>query len=61
MPYKGSIVHVEVKSATNTKSKSLKYYREKYSPKLSMKISANNFNESNGVKSIPLYAAYLIR
>jgi len=59
--YKGSVVPVEVKSATNTKSKSLKYYREKYSPKLSMKVSANNFNESSGVKSIPLYAAYLIK
>jgi len=59
--YKGSVVPVEVKSATNTKSKSLKYYREKYSPKLSIKVSANNFNESNGVKSVPLYAAYLIK
>jgi predicted AAA+ superfamily ATPase len=56
----GMIIPVEVKSSSNTKSKSLKIYRELYSPSISIKLSANNFNKSNGILSIPLYAAYLI-
>ncbi len=57
----GHVVPVEVKASTNTKSKSLKVYREQYSPEFAIKLSANNFNVSNGVKSIPLYAAYMIK
>jgi len=53
----GNVIPVEVKSATNTKAKSLKIYIEKYNPKYSIKISSRN---ANNIKSIPLYSVYLI-
>ena len=58
--YDGEIIPVEVKSAENTKAKSLKVYIERYNPKYSIKISAKNFGFANNIKSIPLYAAYLL-
>ena len=57
---KGNVIPVEVKSATNTKSKSLKIYKEKYNPKYSIKISTKNFGYANNIKSVPLYAVHLI-
>lgn len=56
----GNVIPVEVKSATNTKAKSLKIYIEKYNPKYSIKISSRNFGFVNNIKSIPLYSVYLI-
>ena len=55
------IIPVEVKANNNTKSKSLKLYMEKYNPKYSIRISTKNFGYTNNIKSIPLYAAYLIK
>ncbi len=59
--YKGEIIPVEVKAAENTKAKSLKVYIERYNPRYSIKISAKNFGFVNNIKSIPLYAAYLLK
>lgn len=56
----GNVIPVEVKSATNTKAKSLKIYIEKYNPKYSIKISSRNFGFVNNIKSIPLYSVYLL-
>lgn len=55
------IIPIEVKAGENTQSKSLKAYANKYSPKYSIRISAKNFGFENGIKSVPLYAAYLIK
>lgn len=55
------IIPIEVKASDNTKSKSLKVYMEKYNPKYAIKISTKNFGFVNGIKSIPLYAAFLIK
>jgi len=57
----GHVIPVEVKAATNTKSKSLKVYTEKYQPMYAIRVSAKNFGMHNNIKSVPLYAAYLIR
>ncbi len=57
----GSIIPIEVKAAQNTKSKSLNVYMEKYNPKYAIKLSSKNFGFTNSVKSVPLYAAHLIR
>ncbi len=57
----GEIIPVEVKAATNTKSQSLRVYIERYNPKYSIRISAKNFGYSNNIKSIPLYAAFLLK
>ena len=47
---------LEVKSATNTKAKSLGVYMREYTPALAFKSSLKNYSESRDVKSIPLYA-----
>ncbi|OGO84778.1 MAG: hypothetical protein A2Y24_04720 [Clostridiales bacterium GWE2_32_10] len=57
----GTVIPIEVKSATNTKSKSLNVYKDKYKPKYAIKISGKNFGFVNGIKSVPLYAAYMIK
>ena len=55
------IIPVEVKANSNTKSKSLGVYINKYKPKYAIRISSKNFGFNNDIKSIPLYAAYLIK
>lgn len=54
------IIPIEVKAKDNTKSKSLNIYMQKYQPKYAIRISAKNFGFANNIKSIPLYAAFLI-
>jgi hypothetical protein len=43
------IVPIEVKSADHVQSKSLKVFREKYSPPLSIRISAAEFGLESGI------------
>ena len=56
------IIPIEVKAADNTQSKSLKVYNELYNPKYMIRISTKDFgyNPDTKIKSIPLYAAFLI-
>ncbi len=54
------IVPLEVKSADNVRSKSLKIFVEKYSPDYSIRLSTKNFGFENGIKSIPLYAIFCL-
>lgn len=56
----GRLIPVEVKSADNTKAKSLKVYMEAYKPDYAIKLSAKNFGFENGKKTVPLYAAFCI-
>lgn len=56
----GDIIPVEVKAANNVKAKSLTLFIEKYQVKYAIRISARNFGFENGIKSIPLYAAFTI-
>ncbi len=56
----GKIIPIEVKSADNTKAKSLEIYINKYKPEYAIKLSAKNFGFENGKKTIPLYAAFCI-
>lgn len=55
------IIPIEVKASDNTQSKSLNAYVKKYNPKYSIRVSGKNFGFENGIKSVPLYAAYLIK
>ncbi|MBO5349881.1 MAG: ATP-binding protein [Clostridia bacterium] len=55
------IIPIEVKAGEKTQSKSLNAYINKYKPKYSIRISAKNFGFENGIKSVPLYATYLIK
>ena len=55
------LIPIEVKASDNITSKSLNSYIKKYNPKYSIRISSNNFGFENNIKSIPLYAAFLIK
>ncbi len=50
------IVPVEVKAEINLKAKSLKTYREKYSPELSIRISMADYKQEDWLVNLPLYA-----
>lgn len=52
------IAPIEVKAETNLKSKSLSVYREKYSPKLSVRTSLSKFKEEERLVNVPLYALF---
>ena len=56
----GQIIPIEVKSADNTRAKSLKVYIEAYKPVYAIKLSTKNFGLENGKKTVPLYAAFCI-
>lgn len=57
---KGKIIPIEVKSADNTKAKSLKVYIDTFKPEYAIKLSAKNFGFEDGKKTVPLYAAFCI-
>lgn len=57
---KDRLIPIEVKSADNTKAKSLKVYMETYKPDYAIKLSAKNFAFEDGKKTVPLYAAFCI-
>ena len=52
------IIPFEVKSGKNTKSKSLKIYREKYNPKKSIRFSLLDYIEQEWLINIPLYLIF---
>lgn len=52
----GYIVPVEVKAEVNLKAKSLKTYREKFSPELSVRTSMADYRKEDWLVNIPLYA-----
>lgn len=56
----GQIIPIEVKSADNTKAKSLKVYMDTFKPAYAIKLSAKNFGFQDGKKVVPLYAAFCI-
>ena len=56
----GQLIPVEVKSADNTKAKSLKVYMDTYKPAYAIKLSAKNFGCDGNKKIVPLYAAFCI-
>jgi len=56
----GKIIPIEVKSADNTKAKSLKVYMDTYKPEYAIKLSAKNFAFEDNKKIVPLYAAFCI-
>ena len=56
----GKLIPIEVKSADNTKAKSLKVYMDVYKPAYAIKLSAKNFAFEDNKKIVPLYAAFCI-
>ena len=56
----GQLIPIEVKSADNTRAKSLKVYMDMYKPAYAIKLSAKNFGREDNKKIVPLYAAFCI-
>ena len=56
----GQLIPIEVKSADNTRAKSLKLYMDTYKPAYAIKLSAKNFGYEDQKKIVPLYAAFCI-
>ena len=56
----GKPIPIEVKSADNTRAKSLKVYMETYNPDYAIKLSTKNFGFEDKKKIVPLYAAFCI-
>ena len=56
----GQLIPIEVKSADNTKAKSLKVYMDTYKPVYGIKLSSKNFAFEDNKKVVPLYAAFCI-
>jgi predicted AAA+ superfamily ATPase len=54
------VIPVEVKSAENTKAKSLTVYISSYKPAYAIKLSTKNFGFEGGKKTVPLYAAFCL-
>ncbi len=54
------VIPVEVKKGRRNRSKSLGIFVEKYKSPYSIRISKKNFGFENGIKSVPLYAAFCI-
>lgn len=56
----GQLIPIEVKSADNTRAKSLQVYMDTYKPNYAIKLSAKNFGLVENKKIVPLYAAFCI-
>jgi uncharacterized protein len=56
----GAVIPIEVKKGKRNRSKSLGVFVEKYKSPYSIRISKKNFGFENGIKSVPLYAAFCI-
>ena len=55
-----NLIPIEVKSADNTRAKSLMVYMKTYKPAYAIKLSAKNFAFEDNKKVVPLYAAFCI-
>ena len=51
-----NIIPLEVKAEINLKAKSLKTYREKFAPQVSIRSSMADYSEESGLINLPLYA-----
>jgi len=55
------VIPVEVKAGVRVRSKSMGIFMTKYNCPYGIRISKKNFGFENGIKSVPLYAAFCIR
>jgi len=54
------IIPIEVKSGRRTRSISMSIFSKKYNSPYSILLSSKNFGFENGIKSVPLYAAWCL-
>ncbi|MGN0015418.1 MAG: ATP-binding protein [Candidatus Gastranaerophilaceae bacterium] len=53
--YKNNIIPVEAKATVNLQAKSLKSFRQKFAPAISIRTSLADYEENNGLFNLPLY------
>ena len=58
---KDGLIPIEVKAGDNVMSKRLSLYMKQYNPRYAIRLSTKNFGFANGIKAIPLYAAFCIK
>lgn len=58
--FEEKIVPIEVKAAANVKSRSLRIYRDKYQPEVSVRISMLNLKLDEDLLNLPLYMIWTI-
>lgn len=56
----GQIIPIEVKAEINVKSKSFKFFCEKYNPDLALRFSLKGYKEETWMTNIPLYGIEFI-
>lgn len=56
----GNVIGIEVKKGENVRSRSLNVFTGSYHPAYCVRLSLKNFGEKDGLKSIPLYAAFCL-
>lgn len=56
----GVVVPLECKANINVRSKSLQSFVKRYNIKESIRLSSRNFGLGNGIKLVPLYAAWCV-
>ncbi len=56
----GKVIPIEVKYGANVHTRSLRHFQRLYSPEYAIRITGKNFGEEDGVRSVPLYAAYCV-
>lgn len=55
-----NIIPVECKAGEHVRSRSLQSFMKRYESPYGIRLSARNFGMEHGIKSIPLYAAFLV-
>ena len=58
--HKNQIIPVEVKAEENLKSKSLKSYCQRWSPKIAIRTSMSDYREESWFTNLPLYAVHRV-
>lgn len=53
--FKNEIIPIEAKATINLQAKSLKSFRQKYAPQISIRTSLADYEENGGLFNIPLY------
>jgi hypothetical protein len=53
--YKNMVIPVEAKAGLNVHAQSLKSFRQKYNPKVSIRTSLKGFKIDDGLYNVPLY------
>jgi predicted AAA+ superfamily ATPase len=56
----GKVIPIEVKAEENLKAKSLKSFRDKFHPELSIRTSMSDFRKEETLTNLPLYGISLI-